>query len=62
MSRRSRLWKATQRRADFFEKLNEPGNPCWGWLIACDDLQDLAAMPFVRCARSWKRTPLRRVR
>ena len=60
MSRRSRLWKATQRRADYFAKFNEPSNPCWGWLIALDDLLDLAAMPFVRCARSWKQTPLRR--
>jgi hypothetical protein len=62
MSRRSRLWKATMRRRRHYAKLNEPGNPCWGWLIALDDLQDLAAMPFVRCARSWKRTPLRRAR
>lgn len=61
MSRRSRLWKATQRRLNFF--VRRYGNaPTVGWLQALDDLEDLAAMPFVRCARSWKRTPLRRVR
>ena len=53
MSRRSRLWKATQRRVAFFAQHNEPGDPTLGWIMSFDDMQDIVAMPFVRNARSF---------
>ena len=62
MSRASRLWKAAQRRVRYSARLNTADSVCMAWLVFTDDMQDLALMPFVRNARSWKRVPLWRIR